>query len=297
MADDDQSTRTVQKAVERAVTGVVALVTTMLDIWIINNSKADIPKARKHPIILPSRHYITIIKKLIIKKGHVRLQQCGSENLLCSLRSKYWILSGRREARKVKSSYFQCFRSKPKIPEVMMGDRPSERVHRYLRPFTTTGVDYVRPLQVRENRRRGRVHSSKARIAVFTYFAIKAIHLELLTELTTEAFLAGPRRFVARRDICSKIISDNGTNFVGAAQQLKKVFEFLKNENNVISKHLSRQKTDWKFIPPKTPHFGGLWRTAVKATKRYLKTVTKGMVPTFKEYYTLLVEIESISSF
>ncbi|XP_068994219.1 uncharacterized protein [Neodiprion pinetum] len=208
-------------------------------------SKADIPETQKLSIILPTRHLIT---KMILKKEHIQLHRCGPENLLCSIRSKYWPLSGRREARKVTNGCLLCFRNKPKTPEVMMGDLPSER----------------------------------------------PVHLELVTELTSETFLAALRRFVARRGVCSQIISDNGTNFVGAVRESKEVFEFLEKEENTISEHLSQQKITWKFIPLRAPHFGGVWKAAVKITKRQLNTVPMGLVSTFEEYYTLLVEIESI---
>ncbi|XP_077265256.1 uncharacterized protein LOC143899131 [Temnothorax americanus] len=163
-----------------------------------------------------------------------------------------------------------------------------------MRPFTTAGVDYAGPLQVRESRRRERIHISKAWIAVFTCFATKAVHIELVTELTTESFLAALRRFVARRGICSKIVSDNGTNFVGAAREQAEVYEFLRKEKEAITTYLACQKIEWRFIPPRSPHFGGLWEAAVKATKRHLHTVTKGLVWTFEEYATLLVKIEAI---
>ncbi|XP_046617833.1 uncharacterized protein LOC124303977 [Neodiprion virginianus] len=217
-------------------------------------SKADIPETQKLSIILPTRHLIT---KMILKKEHIQLHRCGPENLLCSIRSKYWPLSGRREARKVTN-------------------------------------DYAGPLQVRESRRRGLVHTLKVWIVVFTCFATKPVHLELVTELTSETFLAALRRFVARRGVCSQIISDNGTNFVGAVRESKEVFEFLEKEENTISEHLSQQKITWKFIPLRAPHFGGVWKAAVKTTKRQLNTVPMGLVSTFEEYYTLLVEIESI---
>ncbi|XP_024884621.1 uncharacterized protein LOC112462817, partial [Temnothorax curvispinosus] len=123
--------------------------------------------------------------------------------------------------------------------------------------------------RVRESRRRGRIHISKAWIAVFTCFATKAVHIELVTELTTESFLAALRRFVARRGICSKIVSDNGTNFVGAARELAEVYEFLRKEKEAIATYLARQKIEWRFIPPRSPHFGSLWEAAVKATKRH----------------------------
>ncbi|XP_024878113.1 uncharacterized protein LOC112458609, partial [Temnothorax curvispinosus] len=226
-------------------------------------SQADIPETQKHPILLPAKHHVTTILR---RKEHLRLHHCGPEQLLYSTRT----------------------------PEVFMGDLPEDRVRHNMRPFTTAGVDYAGPLQVRESRRRGRIHISKAWIAVFTCFATKAVHIELVTELTTESFLAALRRFVARRGICSKIVSDNGTNFVGAARELAEVYEFLWKEKEAIATYLARQKIEWRFIPPRSPHFGGLWEAAVKATKRHLHTVTKGLVWTFEEYATLLVKIEAI---
>ncbi|XP_077263143.1 uncharacterized protein LOC143898012 [Temnothorax americanus] len=254
-------------------------------------SQADIPETQKHPILLPAKHHVTTI---LMRKEHLRLHHCGPEQLLYSTRVKYWPLSGRREANKITKSCIKCFRAKPRTPEVFMGDLPEDRVRHNMRPFTTAGVDYAGPLQVRESRRRGRIHISKAWIAVFTCFATKAVHIELVTELTTESFLAALRRFVARRGICSKIVSDNGTNFVGAARELAEVYEFLRKEKEAIATYLARQKIEWRFNPPRSPHFGGLWEAAVKATKRHLHTVTKGLVWTFEEYATLLVEIEAI---
>ncbi|XP_011859672.1 PREDICTED: uncharacterized protein LOC105557117 [Vollenhovia emeryi] len=216
-------------------------------------SHADLPKAQKHPVLLPARHHITTV---LMRKEHVRLLQCGPEQLLWSLRQRYWPLSGRREARKTTNSCLECYRRKPKTPEVFMGDLPSERVRGSLRPFTNSGVDYA--------------------------------------ELTTESFLAALRRFTARRGICSQMVSDNGTNFVGAARELREIYEFLKKEQQTIADHMARQKMKWKFIPPRSPHFGGLWEAAVKATKRHLTTVTKGLIATFEKYYTLLTKIESI---
>lgn len=127
----------------------------------------------------------------------------------------------------------------------------------FTRPFAVSGIDYAGPLQVRESRRRGRVHVSKGYVAVFTCFHTKAVHLELVTELTTEAFLAALRRFTARRGICSQIFSDNATNFVGAARELREVYEFLKKEKTEIESNLGSQRIQWNFIPPRTPNFGG----------------------------------------
>lgn len=252
---------------------------------------ADIPEIQKHSIALPNRHHVT---KLILEGKHKRLYHCGTEQLLHSIRLRYWVLSGRQEAKKVTRGCLICFRAKPRLSEVKMGDLLAEQVLGSLRPFTNVGVDYARPLQVRESRRRGKTHTSKTWIAVFTCFSTKATHLELVTQLSTEAFLSALRRFISRRGLCKQISSDNGTNFIVVARELKEVYDFLQKEQVAISDHLSQKKIQWKFIPPRSPNFGGLWEATVKAVKRHLCANTKGLVFTFEEYYTLLTEIEAI---
>ncbi|XP_077277433.1 uncharacterized protein LOC143905732 [Temnothorax americanus] len=180
---------------------------------------------RKHPIVLPARHYVT---GLIMRQENVRLHHCPSEQLLSVVRYRYWLLSGRREARKVIKNCLNCFRLRPTTPEVKMGDLPKQRVAGYERPFTNTGVDYAGPL----------------------CFSTKAVHLEFVSALTTEAFLAALSRFTARRGICSQEFSDNGTNFVGAARELREIYAFLEKEKDEIQTSLAQQKITWSFIPP-----------------------------------------------
>ncbi|KMQ90228.1 hypothetical protein RF55_10034, partial [Lasius niger] len=187
---------------------------------------ARISEGAKHPMILPGKHRIT---RLIFKAEHIRLHHCGPEQLLTSIRQKYWILSGRREARRITRSCLNCFRLHPSGARVKMGDIPEARIAGFLRPFAVSGVDYAGPLKIRESRRRGRAHISKAYVAVFVCFNTKAVHLELITDLTTEAFLAALRRFTGRRGICSHLYSDNATNFVGASRELKDIYEFLES--------------------------------------------------------------------
>ncbi|XP_011858471.1 PREDICTED: uncharacterized protein LOC105556028 [Vollenhovia emeryi] len=210
----------------------------------------------RHPIILSARHYIT---SSIMREEHSRLHHCPPEQLLSVVRSRYWPLSGRREARKIVKNCLICFRLRPTTPEIKMGDLPGVRVIGYQRVFTNTGVDYAGPLQVRESRRRGRVHISKGYIALFTCLATRAVHLELVSDLSTAAFLAALNRFIARRGICSQMLSDNGTNFVGAARELKEIYEFLEKEGKKMQSALAQRKIAWSFIPPRAPHFGGSW--------------------------------------
>lgn len=135
--------------------------------------------------------------------------------------------------------------------------------------------------------------STKCYIAVFVCFVTRAVHLELVSGLTTEAFLASLMRFLSRRGYCSHIYSDNGTNFVGANKVLHSYFSPSKGQRT-IEDSLSDLKIQWHFIPPAAPHFGGLWEAAVKSAKKHLLKVTTMGLLTFEEMNTLLCRIEAV---
>lgn len=124
----------------------------------------------------------------------------------------------------------------------------------------------------------------------------KAIHLELVSDLTTDAFLAALRRFTSRRCKCSNIYSDNGTNFHGARRCLTEMHKLVLNQthNDVIRSSLSRDDIAWHFIPPSAPHFGGLWEAGVKSVKMHLRRVLGGSILTFEELYTVLTQEEAV---
>lgn len=229
-----------------------------------------------------------------MRNEHERLRHCPPEQLLHSIRQKYWPISGCREAQKTVRKCLKCYCFRPTTPEVVMGDLPKARVQRYARPFSVTGIYYAGPIQLRESKRRGRIFITKVYVAVFICFSIKAVHLELVTDLTTESFLAALRRFTARRGLCTQLYSDNGTNFVGASRELEEIYTFLVKAESKITEDLADRCINWNFIPPRSPHFGGLWEAAVRIMKRHLCTVTQGKAFTYEEYHTLLTEIESI---
>lgn len=245
---------------------------------------------QKYPILLPSKHFIT---KSILWEMHKRLHHCGQEQLLAAVRLKYWPISARRVIKSVIHNCVPCFKVNPTIPQHFMGDLPSSRVTESTKPFDVVGIDYAGPLQVKESHRRGKIHIIKAYVAVFVCFKTKAVHLELVSMLTTEAFLAALMRFTARRGICREIHSDNATNFVGANQRLREIYEFIANSSDEIATDLARQQIKWCFIPSRSPHFGGLWEATIKTIKRNFYKTVQNSVLTFEESYTLLTGIEA----
>lgn len=175
-----------------------------------------------------------------------------------------------------------------------MGNLPPQRV-RQCRSFAHCGCDYAGPIAIK-TKFGNKSHVTKGYISLFVCLVTKAIHLELVSDLTTDAFLAALRRFVARRGKPSHMYSDNGTNFRGSARALSEMHNIVlsQNHNSLVEESLARGGITWHFIPPSAPHFGGLWEAGVKSVKHHLRTVVGVDVLTFEELYTFLTQVEAI---
>nr|CAI5833897.1 unnamed protein product [Callosobruchus analis] len=234
---------------------------------------------RQHPLLLPKKNRLT---DLVVEEVHRKYMHPGFQTLHYLILQQFWILSPRSAIYRCLSRCIRCFRCKPKAYTPIMGNLPSFRVSQ-LKPFSQITVDYAGPFSVTMGRIRG-AKTFKAYICVFVCGATKAIHLELASDLTTEAFLAAFRRFVSRRGRCTDVYSDQGTNFIGAYNQMK---EFAK----VASEKLSLK---WHFNPPASPHFNGLSEAGVKSVKTHLRRVVGDQTMTYEELYTLLSQIEAL---
>jgi hypothetical protein len=246
----------------------------------------------KHPILLPNDHHVT---KLIVEQTHIENLHSGAEGTLAALRQNYWIISPRSLIRQVIHRCNSCFRCNPKRVTQMMGDLPACRLESN-RPFLISGVDYLGPILIKESTGRGK-RNVKAYVSIFVCLVTKAVHLELVGNLTTESFLGALHRLIARRGHVRHLYSDNGSNFIGAAnQETKKFKSFLKSsefQSDVINK-LTERNTEFHFIPARSPHMGGLWEINVKSVKNHIKRSIGLATPTFEEMYTLLTRIEAI---
>ncbi|XP_070518846.1 uncharacterized protein [Cardiocondyla obscurior] len=121
---------------------------------------------------------------------------------------------------------------------------------------------------------------------------IKAVHLEISTNYSTEAFIAALQRFISRRGTPAKLISDYGTNFRGAEQELRRSADAICKEKTV-QEFITNKRITWQFNPPADPHFGGLWEAGVKSVKGHLKRIMGDKTPTLEELSTLLCQIEA----
>ena len=147
-----------------------------------------------------------------------------------SLFRDFHIIGGHRAIRSIVRSCVTCRRRAPRPKPQMMGQLPLERITPDT-VFEHVGLDYAGPIQIKVGSvRRPTVLNSY--VCVFVSMSVKAIHLELVSNLSTECFLACLRRFVARRGKPSSIWSDHGTNFVGANRVLRCVFAFEADRRN-----------------------------------------------------------------
>ncbi|GFS70161.1 integrase catalytic domain-containing protein [Trichonephila clavipes] len=110
----------------------------------------------------------------------------------------------------------------------------------------------------------------------------------------SDALIATLKRFTSRRGKCSKIYTYNATNFVGANSILKKFHKLINFPDENLAKYFVSENIDWKFIPPKSPHFGGLWEAGVKSVKHHLKRAIGNLHFTFEEFETIMIQVEGI---
>lgn len=243
----------------------------------------------KHPLLLPKKCHVTV---LLIEYYHKKYLHVGPRTLHSILMKTYWIVSARSVIRSVLSKCVTCFRCKPVSVQPYMGELPSARV-RPEKPFNHVGCDIGGPFYIKESlRKNAKIH--KAYLCLFICFSTKAVHLEVLSDLTTDCFLAALDRFVSRRGLCSCIYSDCGTNFVAAAKHLNEVTQFLHSSNDVLYNECCNRHIEWKFNPPSAPHMGGLWEAGIKSAKYHLYRAIGDKGLTFEELSTTFCKIEAI---
>lgn len=250
---------------------------------------SELPWEQRHPVLVPNCR----LARIIVENEHFRNLHAGPQALLSFVRQRFWLIDAKNICNGVFRKCIRCFRMRPTNVEQLMGQLPSNRVKPF-RAFQNSGVDFCGPIFVVSKIRSNVIQ--KVYIALFVCFSTKAVHLEVVTDLSTPAFVAALRRFFCRRGKCANIYSDNATNFIGAKSELielKRLFESELHKNE-LEKFFSEEGIVWHNIPPRSPHFGGLWEAAIKSAKHHLKRALGTHKCTLEELNTLVVQIEGI---
>ncbi|XP_072398174.1 uncharacterized protein [Diabrotica undecimpunctata] len=225
---------------------------------------ANVSYNQKFPLLLPTKCQVV---RSLLEREHIRLLHTGPQNTLSNIRLTYWPLDGLREIKRIIYKCKNCYRFNARPAHQIMADLPKERFQ-VSRPFTNVGIDYGGPFQIKSSKLR-RAPICKAYIAVFVCLVTKAVHIELVSSLSTEAFLLTLKRFISRRGIPKTIYSDNASNFLGARNQLKELYDFFMGTDVLptIKEFEASTLIEWKFIAPRSPHQGEIWEAAIKSCK------------------------------
>ena len=235
-----------------------------------------------HPILLDKGHHLT---KLIIEDCHKRVGHGWVKATLTELRTRYWVVQGRQRVRMVVHYCVVCrrFQSKsyhaPPPPPL-----PSFRVSE-AKPFSYTGVDFAGPVYVKSSSE----SSQKIWICLFTCCATRAAHLELVPDMTSQAFIRCFKRFTSRRGYPVKMISDNAKTFKAAAKMIAEVMESAE-----VKQYFSTVSVKWSFNLERAPWWGGIFERMIQTAKRCLrKTIGKAKL-TYDEFSTACAEVEMV---
>lgn len=254
--------------------------------------KASVPYDSRHQMLLPAKHPLT---EALIRHEHLRNLHVGQKALLAIVRQRFWPLQAKNTIRKVIRQCITCFRANPITTTQLMGDLPSYRVQP-APAFFHCGVDFAGPFSIKSLTEARKPMITKGYICLFVCLSTRAIHLEVVSNLTTDAFLAALRRFTGRRGPVSKLYSDNATNFTGAESELEQLGKLFAEEHHIeeLTEFCGSRAITWSFIPPRSPHFGGIWEAGVKSVKHHLKRVVGNRKLSFEELTTVLVQIEAV---
>ncbi|CAK1598079.1 unnamed protein product [Parnassius mnemosyne] len=213
----------------------------------------------------------------------------GPQQLLASIRERYWPTGGRKLARQVTYNCLVCRRFKGQPMTNIMGNLPSDRLMPDY-PFCTVGIDFAGPFLITDRKGRG-CKITKCYLCIFICFRYRCIHLEAVSELSKDAFLLTLKRFIARRGQPKTIFCDNGRNFAATAKELK---NFLQSNNDSIYDFAASRGIEFRFSPAYAPHFNGLAEAGVKSAKFNIYRIMGKTHLTFEELSSLFAQIEAI---
>ena len=239
----------------------------------------------KHPILLPSKHPFV---DLIIRDTHTRVKHSGIRDTLTTIRERFWVLRGRQTVKRILNQCVVCRRAdgvpfatppSPDLPPERVSDAP---------PFVNTGLDFVGPLFIRKHGTDS-LSNDKVYILLFTCASTRGVHLELTPSLDVPSFLRAFRRFVGRRGLPSRLLSDNAKTFRAASKEIMKL-----SRAPEVTTYLTNNRITWSFIVEKAPWWGGYWERLVRSVKRPLKKVLGRSSLSYDELNTIIIEIESL---
>ena len=242
---------------------------------------APLPELTRFPYLFPAKHPLT---RVIVLDAHANQLHAGTSALVSHIRQRYWIPSIRQyiqgllkkcvTCRKVMGKLYRA-PDPPPLPKIRVQDAT---------PFTVTGVDFTGALHIR-----GKSGIENAYICLLTCASTRAVHLEVVPDLSTETFIQAFRRFASRKSLPRTMISDNAMTFSAAANTIQSLIR-----STTVQDMLNRHGTEWRFIAKRAPWFGGWWERLIGITKSTIKKVLGRALVSYETLHTIVTEIEGV---
>ena len=239
---------------------------------------------QKHQIILPSCNFAAGI----IRDFHQKYMHPTKSTLKSLIFQKFWIIKAKNTIKRIQHECIKCFRVNPQTVNQLMGNLPKARI-KLTTPFVNTAVDYTGFYMIKTSSTRNS-SAIKAYVVVFKCMCTGAIHLDVATDLSSQAFIAVLDRFVSRRGLCAEMFTDNATCFQGANNVLKKIVNEM---IPAINQYCAEKMIKWNFTTPRSPSAGGIYESGVKLMKHHLKRILDRPY-TYEKFYTILCKIEAV---
>ena len=222
--------------------------------------------------------------ELIIKHCHERVKHNGVQETLMQLRARFWIIKERSFIHKVIHQCIVCCKLEgipyklplpPPLPAFRVKDAP---------PFSFTGLDFAGPLFMQSKESSD---STMVWIALYTCCVVRAVHLNLVPDLSTGTFLNSFRRFTARREFPLRVVSDNWKTFKSTAITINRSLSMPE-----VQKHFGGLRISWTFNLERAPWWEGFFERMIKSVKRCLRKTMGNTSLTHDELLMALVEVE-----
>ena len=235
--------------------------------------RSDLEYERKYPVFLPKNSHLTT---LLIEQAHRDVKHMGPNDTLVQMRSRFWIVQGRRLVKSVVSRCTRCRRVEGRsYPSPPTASLPEFRVMGDT-AFTNIGIDYCGPLYVYDIYKRTTMF--KSYILLATCALSRAVHLELVPNQSSTALIRALKRVFARRGTASMICSDNGKSF----------------KSELTVEFARELLIRWRYNLELAPWWGGFFERLVRMTKRVLRKVLEKSRLTFEELTTVVTEVEGV---
>ena len=244
----------------------------------------------KHPIVVPKKSHIT---DLLIRQYHSQDQYhqgCGmTHNAL--RQAGYWIINGRSSVSRHLRKCTICRKLRGPAQVQKMANLPAERITPAA-PFTYSGMDVFGPWYIKEGRK-----ELKRWGLIFTCLSSRAVHLETLNSMETDAFINALRRFINRRGKVRELRCDQGTNFVGGRNELNAALREVNTDS--VKNFLVTQDCDlieFKMNVPSASHMGGIWERLIRTVRSVLSGLLEDHAQQLDDesLRTLFTEAENI---